>query len=365
MVHVALLVALEQRVQPLGVARRAQRGDGQHVGFAALEEARPVHPGQPPHLHADGPNRLGVAAVGPDARFEDAVAGGLFDHAVKRVADIAGRNFFGLDLGGQGGLHVGAHGAECVLEIVLAQALRQHRHDLVVGQAVDALVHLFGRQEVLDLVLGLAHVGAHLVDDLNHALHGLVGQLERVEHHLFGEFARPGLHHEDVVLGAGHHQVEAAVIHLLRRGVDHELAVHKADGGAGDGAAPRNVADVQRGRRGDERQRLHQVLAVGTERRDDDLDFVAHALGEERAQRAIDQTRDQDGLFAGPAFAPEETAGNAPGRVEAFFELHRHGEEVHAGAHVGTHGSRGQQYGVAVAYGDCAACLGGQHAGLD
>jgi hypothetical protein len=80
-------------------------------------------------------------------------------------------------------------------------------------------------------------------------------------------------------------------------------------------------------------------------------------LGKERAQRAVDQPRQQNRLLAGPAFATEEAARDAAGRIELLLEFHGHGKEVDPWPHILAHGGRSQQDGVTVPNGDCAASL--------
>jgi hypothetical protein len=70
----------------------------------------------------------------------------------------------------------------------------------------------------------------------NHDAVGLVRQLERLEHQVFGQFVSASFHHQDVVIRACGHQAEAAVLHLLSGGVDDELAIDKADRGTGNRA---------------------------------------------------------------------------------------------------------------------------------
>ncbi len=172
-------------------------------------------------------------------------------------------------------------------------------------------------------------------------------------------------HHEEVVGRAGSDQIQAAVLHLGGRGVHHELTIHEADGDCGDGAAPGDVAHRQGCGRGDDSNGFHQVFAVGGQGADDDLGLIAHALGKERAQRAVDEPRNQDGLLAGTAFAAEEAAGDAPGGVEPLFELDGQGEEVNPLPHILAHGGGGQEDRVAVAHSDGAASLGREQTGLD
>ena len=71
----------------------------------------------------------------------------------------------------------------------------------------------------------------------------------------------------------------------------YELAVDVADARRADGAIPRDIADRYGARGGIDRQHVEQVDAVRGEGRDDDLHLVAHALGEERAQRPVRQAR--------------------------------------------------------------------------
>jgi hypothetical protein len=192
-----------------------------------------------------------------------------------------------------------------------------------------------------------------------------MGQFERLQHHVFGQLVGAGLDHEDIVIGTGNHQIQAAQVHLLGCRIDHILAVDKADGRGRNRAVPRNVADGQRSRGSDDRQRVHQILAVGAERVDDDLHFVAHALGKERAQRAIHQAGKQNRLLAGTAFTTEETAGDATRSIESFFKFNRHGEEVHPRSNVVAHGGHSHQHRIAVAHGHGAACLCSQNACFD
>jgi hypothetical protein len=110
------------------------------------------------------------------------------------------------------------------------------------------------------------------------------------------------------------------------------------------------------------------VLVLGVQRhhRDDDLDLVAQALREGRAQRPVDQAAGEDGVLGRPALAAEERAGDPAGGVHPLLDVHREGEEVEV--LLGVLAGRGgrQQHGVVVEVrGDGAGGLTGQAAGLE
>ena len=107
------------------------------------------------------------------------------------------------------------------------------------------------------------------------------------------------------------------------------------------------------------------MLAVRAERGQDYLYFVAHSFGEEGAERAVYQAAEQDRLFAGPAFAAEEVAGDTAGGVKFFLEIDRQWEEADAGPDAAVHRGGGQDDCISAADGYGAACLLGEDAGLD
>ena len=75
----------------------------------------------------------------------------------------------------------------------------------------------------------------------------------------------------------------------------------------------------ERGRGADDAEHVGVVLLVGGEHGDDDLDVVAVALGEERADRPVGQARGEDRVLGGAAFALDEAAGDLAGGVHALF----------------------------------------------
>ncbi len=125
-----------------------------------------------------------------------------------------------------------------------------------------------------------------------------------------------------------------------------------------------DVGQHQRGRGAVDRQDVGIVLAVGGEHEGDDLGVVDVALGEERAQRAVDQAGGDDLLLGRPALALEEAAGDAAGGVGVLPVVDGQRQEVAGRRSVGIHAGGGQHHGVAVADRAGAVRLLGQVAGL-
>ena len=139
--------------------------------------------------------------------------------------------------------------------------------------------------------------------------------LERLDDLFFGDFLRARFDHHDRVVAARHDQIEPAAAALLEGRVDQELAIDQADPHAGDGARERNARERERRRGAGDRQHVAVVLGVGRDHERDDLRLVAPAGGEERPDRAVDQAAREHFLLARFAFALEEAARNAAGRV--------------------------------------------------
>jgi hypothetical protein len=99
--------------------------------------------------------------------------------------------------------------------------------------------------------------------------------------------------------------------------------------------------------------REHVVLVVGVERQhgDDDLDLVAQALDEGRAQRAVDQPAGEDRLGRGAALATEERAGDAPAAYIRSSTSTVSGKKSNWSFGVLPGGGRRQQHGLAVEVG--------------
>ena len=98
---------------------------------------------------------------------------------------------------------------------------------------------------------------------------------------------------------------------------------------------------------------------------DDDLSFVAPAIGEQRTDRAVDQAGYQRFLFGRPAFTLEIAAGNAAGGVGLLLIIDGERQEIDAFARrLGGHDG-GEYDGLAVGGHHGAVGLTGDLAGFE
>ena len=187
---------------------------------------------------------------------------------------------------------------------------------------------MVGDVEVARLLGGLL---GELDDRVDHRLEALVAEHDGAEHVVLGELLGLGFDHQHRVGGAGDDEVELRLGHLVDRRVEHEGAVDEADAGAADRAHEGHAGEGQRGGGGDHRDDVGIVLEVVREDGGDDLGLAAEALDEERADRAVDQARDERLVLGRPAFALEVAAGDLAGGEGLFLVVDGEREEVDAG----------------------------------
>ena len=157
-------------------------------------------------------------------------------------------------------------------------------------------------------------------------------------------------HDRDVVTGdaTGDDHVEDGLLQLRVGRERDPLALDQGDPDAGNGAGERQAGDLGGRGRGVDREHVVQLVGVQRHDGDDDLDLVAQAGLEGRAQRTVDQPTGEDGVLGRAAFATEERSGDAPGGVHPLLDVDRQGEEVELLLRVLAGGGGAQQHGVLV-----------------
>jgi hypothetical protein len=185
-------------------------------------------------------------------------------------------------------------------------------------------------------------------DRIDDRLELAMAEHHRVQHHLFGELLGLRLHHHDGIGGAGHHQVEIALLHLGKGRVEDEIAVDETDPGGRDRPEERDARQRQRRGRRDHGDDVGIVLHVVRQHRGDDLRLALEALDEQRPDRPVDQPRHQRFLLGRPALALEIAAGDLAGGVGLFLVVDGEREEVEPrlGAVLGHHGGEHRRLAV-------------------
>ena len=97
----------------------------------------------------------------------------------------------------------------------------------------------------------------------------------------------------------------------------------------------------------------------------DHLGLVAVAVGEQRADRPVDQAGDQRLVLGRAAFALEEAAGDPAGGVDLLLVVDGEREEVDAGLGLLHRHHGGEHRGLAIGGDDGAVGLAGDLAGLE
>ena len=145
--------------------------------------------------------------------------------------------------------------------------------------------------------------------------------------------------------------------------VDDEVAVELADPDGAHVLADGDLGDRQSGGGAVHGEDVVGVDVVHRHRRGDQLGLAVPALGEQRAQRAVDHARGQRRLLARSRLAAEEASGNLARGVVALLDVDRQGQEVHVAVVAGCGGA--EDHRVAGADDDGSARLLGEFAGLE
>ena len=291
----ALLVGSLERVDILLVLAGAERRDHERLRLAAREQGRAVGARQNADLGEDRAHRRQIAPVDAALVVEDVPAHDLGLGVVESLGDCLGGEFVGPALGQQRGRHLRLDRVDGGVALLL---LRDRIGGAQIGFAdfEHGLLDrgLVGGDELARLLGGLF---GEADDRLDHRLERGVARHHRLEHRLFGKLLGLRFDHQHRVGGAGDDEVERRFLHLLDRRVDLDLALDVADARRADRTHERHARQGQRGRGGDHRENVGIGLHVMAEHGDDDLRVAAEIVGEQRADRAVDQAGDQRLLF--------------------------------------------------------------------
>ena len=344
MVHEALLGLVPDGVELLGGGERVQRGDGEHLRLAAGEESGAVDNGQHADFRAERTDLVHGAAVhtlaGEQPLLDDLLLQ-LVEDLVHVLHDL-----------GMVGLILFLHRGDPLVHAGFADVLVVGVHAVLhAGKLVlDKLFKkLIVERGVLVGELGLADLGDHAVDKIEHRLHHLVRLHDALVHDIVGDLVGLGLDHNDLLVRGGDGRCHAVGFLLGGGGVEEELLTVPAEDDTGDGAVERDIGNGNGGGSADHRGDLGGAVTVNGEHFAGDDNVVAQVGREERAHRAVDETAREHGVERGTALAAVEAAGNAADGVELLIEVYGEREVVDAVLRAGRRGGGHENAGVAVA----------------
>ena len=361
MVHVALLGLVVDAVQLLLVVHRAEGCNREHLRLAAGKQAAAVYAVDEADLCCQRADLVEASAVHALAVFEQPAADNLLLHLVDQLAHD----------GGDVGVLLGEVLDDRVLDRHHARVAHvfvvgvERGHEVLLAEGEDLVKHI-----VIQLAGGvgelrLADLGNDAIDKAEQALDLLMREHDGVVHVVVRDFLCARLDHDDLLHRGGNGQLQRALVALRLGGVDDRLAVHHTDEDAADRAVPRNIRDGERDGCADHAGDLMRAVGIDCHDGQRDGHVVAQILREQGADRAVDDARGQNGLFAGTALTAQEAAGDLARRVHSLLKIDGEGQEVDAVAGLFRRGGAGQHDGLAVA--DEAGAVGkaGELAGLD
>ena len=316
-VHVALAGLRAETLDHLRFAHGRKRRDGEHLRFAAGEHAGTMHARQDAGFAPDRTNLGQAAAIRANALFQNLGAHDLLVQVIQRVIDFiqAALETLGIQL------------VRLLLHLLLARAAfvtvkRLKRPCAAVKEVrANGSLHVFARLGDREDALFLADFSDNLLLESNQLLDLLVTGENRAEHVRFADLLRARLDHQHGFIRTGDRQAQLGNRALLLIRIDDDFAIDQTDGNAADRARPRNIADRNRGGSADHRGDIRRHILLDGKHRRHNLHVVAHALIEQRAQRAVDQTGGQRRLFGGTAFALDETAGDFAHGIHLLFKV--------------------------------------------
>ncbi len=325
----ALLIRPLQRVDILLVLAGAEGRNHQGLRLAAGEQGRAVGARQHADLGEDRAHRRQVASVDAALMIEDVPAHHLRLGVVERLGDL-----FGLELGfavrrQQRTQHLRLRGVDRGVALLL---LRNRIGSPEIGLA-DFEHGLLDRGFVCRLEFARLLGGSlgEIDDRLDHRLERRMTGHHGLQHRLLGELLGLRFDHQHRIGRAGDDEVEDGFLHLLDRRVDLDLVLDEADARAADRTHEGHARQGKRRRGGDHRQDVGIVLHVVAEHGGDHLRVAAEIVGEQRADRPVDQTGRESLAIGQSAFALEVAARNAAGGERLLLIVDGEREEIDAG----------------------------------
>ena len=345
MVDITLGFLFVNTVEELVVAGRAQCCNGQNLSLASCEHTGTVYAGQQVNFCSQRTDLVHCTAVNTLLLIQQPAANNILLGLVQALVDLCTLIridlckvlvyllIYGLEALVTNGLVVGI---ECCLYIFNSEVF-------------DGLEHLFIRLVGGVRELCLADLCLNTLDELNDLLVFSMACHNAVEHILVRNFVSACLDHSDTLACGSNGNSHLRNLALLSCGVNNKLALNKAYGNTGDRSVPRNVGDGQSNAGADESGDFRRAIRVNRHNGADDGNVVAHVLGEQRTDRAVDHTANKNCLICGTAFSLQEGARDLTYGVELLLKVNRQREEIDAVTGLCSSGSGNMNGGFAVA----------------
>ncbi len=329
--HEPLQALLHHQVHDLGIAaRRPEGARAEGLGLPTREQGRSVDAGEKPNLNRDGPDLIESPPIHPLPPVEDRLTDELPVHVVEELGD-EGSDHGLLLLRVPGGHRCRGLGGQR-LRHPLPRELGGSSPQL--GQAGPHEVpHLAAHVQDLGgghrrRPLGDRVLGNELLLERDQFPDDLVGGLDRLHHPLVRDLPQVAFHHRHCGPGPSNDDVHPpSLANIIGRVDDDPLLVHPQPH-RGHRPGKRGGGDHERRRSAEEPHHVRWRIPLRREDGGHNVNLLPVSIGEQGADRAVDEARREHGVVGGPPLPLEEPAGDLPPRVEPLLEIHPEREVI-------------------------------------
>ena len=167
-----------------------------------------------------------------------------------------------------------------------------------------------------------------LVDSLNNNLLLFMTEYYSAQHLVFAQQFSFGFNHQYGSFGTGNNQVQLAFFQFILSRVQYVLVIDITNTCSTDRAVEWDARQRQRSGCADHCHDIRVNLWVNRNNGRDNLNFVNEPFREQRANRAVNQTRDQSFAFARTAFTTEEATRDTASSVGTLLVVNGQREKV-------------------------------------
>lgn len=278
------------------------------------------------HLAGDRTDLRQLSAIRTDAFIRDGVTDDLLRQVVERISHI--REMIRVDLSEM--FHRFFLRSSDIT--ITAQLIRiEDRFLQGLGRkSLYILLDVFRNLREGQDTLFLTDLFDDLLLETADLLDGLMAEHDRIEDLFLRCFLRAAFDHHDRFFRAGHCHIHRGCRHLFLGRVDDILAIHASHADTGDRTVPRDIGNADGRRRADHAAQLRCIVIVDREHRRYDMDIISTSFIKQRTDRAIDQTRTQDGRIPRTAFTAKKSPRHLADSIHLLFIVDGQREEIRA-----------------------------------
>ena len=313
-------------IDDLFVSNRTKRRDGKHLRLTSRKETRTVCTRQNTNLTADGAHLIQRTSIRTDFFVRNHVADDPLFDLVEDLSNLfcsirifLDEMLHGLRLDGRNICITRKLVAVPCCGIKALLCIRTHLELQFLGNSKNRGSDLFFSTGTPNIVL-----------KLDKTTNLSMTEQDRIKNDLFGKFVCTRLHHHNSIVRTGHGEIQLRNSTLRLRRIDNKRTINITDTHARNRS---HKGDIRYGKctgGTDHRSDFRRIVLLHGENGSNDLDIVPKAIGEKRANGAINQARTEHGIAARTSLSLDEATWNLSCSIHLFFVIHRQRKEVNA-----------------------------------